>query len=591
MMLACALLSIATARVEAIAFTALGSRPALRVRVSGRPGATALRQEGEATRLVIAEAALGQRFGGAHRASWSATGRATPAWLVGARPGGPQRIDIGEGAGLVYVVLHAPRRTAPELRRDLQGLLVVLGRPLLGDGRLALALEPAPGGTDAPAADSSASREAAHGATTPPLTVREPAGAPVEPEGRENASVAELYPQLFPPAAGSDLPPAPDAAPRRTEATTFGPVRVHAAVETRYVDADAYLESPAHPVHDRYAELNPQADLKLPLGSGELRAEYRPVFRAFADHGEINSSSHPLQASLQLPLHDRFRLRLRDRFVIGTLDTRVVDPGGEYFFGLGRFRRNDADLAVSVLVAPRTSLELAGALGSVHFLEQSSFFDNASRRGALGVGFEITPTLKAVASYLYDAVPRPDAHPEAESQAHSAELSLSGELLPLLNGDLSLGYRRQQNPQAGPGGRLYSGLTFSGTLTRQLTPESTLSLYLTRALPASAYQANGFYVWTSLQAALQVPLPFALQLRFGVGQQWNDYRAVEPGAVAREDRVLSWYGALRRALSDRLALAASYRSESRRSTVPGFASESNGLLLQLEWQAKGGAER
>ena len=53
-------------------------------------------------------------------------------------------------------------------------------------------------------------------------------------------------------------------------------------------------------------------------------------------------------------------LRARDRFRSGVLDTRVVDPGGEYFFGLGRFRRNDADAGASIVVGPRLSVELGG---------------------------------------------------------------------------------------------------------------------------------------------------------------------------------------------------------------------------------------
>jgi hypothetical protein len=32
------------------------------------------------------------------------------------------------------------------------------------------------------------------------------------------------------------------------------------------------------------------------------------------------------------------------------LDTRVVDPGGEYFFGLGHFNRNDVDAGASIMV-------------------------------------------------------------------------------------------------------------------------------------------------------------------------------------------------------------------------------------------------
>jgi hypothetical protein len=576
-MLAVALLSVAAARVEAIALTTAGSRPALRVSLSGRPGAVALRRERETARLVIAGAELGPSFAGAHRVSWAAGERALPAWLSGSRASGARRIDVGEGSDLVYVVLRAPRLASAELQQDAHGLLVVFSRSASADDKTAALTAASPTRAPAPAPPAS-----------PQAGAAEPA-APDEPaEG--GGSVAELYPRLFPSPTGTEAAPAPVAAPARGEAATLGPFRLRASVEARYVDADTYLGS-AQPVHDRFAELSPRAGLELPVAAGQLAVDYRPVLRALASYDQINSNSHHVHAELDLPLGERLRLRANDRFVTGTLDTRVVDPGGEYFFDLGRFRRNDADLALSILVGPRTSLELGGAVADVHFLQQSSFFDYASRRGSLGVGFEITPNLRAVASYSYDTVPRASQRPQAESHAHAANLALNGELLPLLSGELGLGYRSQHNPSAGAGGERYTGVTFSGALTRQLAPESTLSLYLTRALPVSAYQENGFYVWTAVQAALQLPLPLALQLRFGLGQQWNDYRVAAAGASLREDRIFSWYLALRRALRGKLSLSGSYRSERRRSNVADFESDSGGLLLQLEWQALGGPSR
>ena len=197
---------------------------------------------------------------------------------------------------------------------------------------------------------------------------------------------------------------------------------------------------------------------------------------------------------------------VRDRFQAGILDTRVVDPGGEYFFGLGHFRRNDVNAGASIAVGPRLSVELAGALGAVRFQEPASFFPYDTRSASAGFGFELTPNLKAVASYVYDAVPRPDERPEAELTANSARLSLGGEILPLLTGDLSVGYRSQDSPNAGPGGTSYSGFVMSAALTRQLGRESSLGIYASRTTPVSAYEENGFYVSNSVQGTLQVPL-------------------------------------------------------------------------------------
>ena len=288
----------------------------------------------------------------------------------------------------------------------------------------------------------------------------------------------------------------------------------------------------------------------------------------------------------------RTSFNIRDRFQAGILDTRVVDPGGEYFFGLGHFRRNDVNAGASIMVGPRLSVELGGALGQVRFQEPADFFPYDTRSASAGFGFELTPTLKAVASYVYDDVPRPDERPEAELTANSVRLSLGGEILPLLTGDLSVGYRSQDSPNAGPGGTSYSGLVMSAALTRQLGRESSLGIYASRTTPVSAYEQNGFYVSNSVQGTLQVPAPAQFQLRGGVGYQWNDYRTVAVGiGVPREDRILGWYVGLRRPVRPRLFLSGAYRSEDRRSNVNSFDTNADGFYIQLEWDIFGAPSR
>jgi hypothetical protein len=409
--------------------------------------------------------------------------------------------------------------------------------------------------------------------------------------------VSELYAQLFPSGAPEAPPPESVAPvevvePARDAGIALGPFRVRASVDARYVDADTFVESTATPTRDEYLEVQPRVAAVAPVGDGHVTLDYAPVFRAFATYDDVNSSSHSLGARIDLPVGSRVTLRAGDRFRSGVLDTRVVDPGGEYFFGLGRFQRNDADAGASIMVGPRLSVELGGALGTVRFQEESDFFDYDTRMGSAGFGFELTPTLKAVASYVYDAVPRPPDRPEAEATAHSARLSLTGDLLPLLTGELSVGYRNQDTPNAGTGGTSYSGLTLGAALTRQLGREALLSAYASRSTPPSAYEENGFYVSTSVQGTLQVPMPARFQLRGGLGYQWNDYRTVSSEiGQPREDRILGWYVGLRRPVRTNLFLSAAYRSEDRTSNVDTFDTDADGFYFQLEWDIFGDPRR
>jgi len=641
-LLAAFVLAAAAARVESVSLTTLESRLAVRVLLSGTPGLVAVHREGDVARVSIMDADLGLRFAGGRRFSWTPSDGFDPA-LLAATPAKLDRLEVAAGPSEVSVLLHVPPEVSVDVRRDTRGLLLVFrsaGMPA-EPARVARAVPetapvtpapdvavapvpPAVGGVPEPAVavpppatpepapvaparveplapppavaevvPPAAPPSPAPAAETADLAKRLFPTAPVEGQAATTGAVSELYPRLFP-AAAPQAPPEETLTPPeiigegQDAGLALGPFRVRASLDARYVDADTFVESTAVPTKDRYLEVQPRVSAAAPVGEGRFTFDYAPVFRAFATYDEVNSSSHVVGAALDLPVGPSVSLRARDRFRSGTLDTRVVDPGGEYFFGLGHFRRNDADASASILVGPRLSVELGGGLGTIRFQEPSNFFDYDTRTANAGFGFELTPTLKAVASYVYDAVPLPSQREQAKATAHSGRLTLTGEILPLLTGDVSVGYRNQDSPNAGPGGTSYSGLTMMAALTRQLGREASVAVYANRSTPVSAYEENAFYVSTGLQGTLQVPLPAEFQIRGGVGYQWNDYRTVATAiGKPREDRILGWYVGLRRPVRQNLFLSGAYRKEDRRSNVDEFDTNADGFYLQLEWDIFG----
>jgi len=649
-LLAALVLAAASARVESVGLTTLDSRLAVRVVLSGTPGMVAVHREGDVARVSIMDAALGLRFAGGRRFSWTPSDGFDPA-LLAATPAKLDRLEIAASASEVSLLLHVPPDVAVDARRDSRGVLVVFRSAPAEPERVARAapvpppvptpepepppaavaapplpapvpvaappepapvpveppppvelapvpVEPPPPVEPLPAEPAAAPTPVASSTDTAELAKRLFPGAPAEAQAAGSGSVAELYPRLFPSGA-PEAPPEAAVAPGddvveagADTGVAVGPFRVRASVDARYVDADTFVESQIEPTRDQYLEVQPRVAAVAPVGEGSFSLDYAPVFRAFATYDDVNSSSHTFGAGLALPIGPSVSFRVRDRFRSGVLDTRVVDPGGEYFFGLGRFYRNDVDAGVSIAVGPRLSVELGGAAGTVRFQEESNFFDYDTRSGSAGFGYEVTPNLKAIASYVYDRLPRPDERPEAESTAHSGRLTLTGDILPLLTGEVSVAYRDQSTPNAGLGGTGFSGLTLSAALTRQLGRESTLAVYASRATPPSAFEENGFYVSSALQGTLQVPLPAEFQLRGGLGYQWNDYRTIASEiGLPREDRILGWYVGLRRPVRQNLFLSAAYRGEERQSNIDTFDTDANGLYLQLEWDLFGAPPR
>ena len=472
----------------------------------------------------------------------------------------------------------------------------------------AVALEPAPE-AKAPATPP------AEPVPPPPATAEAPAPAPSsetlelarhlfpgagamspESDSTTRASVDDLYGRLFPGGPPETTPETVVVPPVETlgadEGVPLGPLHVQAGLDVHYVDADTFVETSAAPVRDHYMEVTPRLLATAPVREGRLQVDYLPTLRALATYADVNSSSHRLGVGIDLPVGPSVLLRAKDSFVSGVLDTRDVDPGGEYFFDLARFNRNTVDGGASIVVGPRLSLELGGTLNTVRFKDPSSFFDYDTRLASAGLGYELTPNLKAIAAFVYDQVPTPLDRPEAEARARSGQVTLAGTILPLVSGSVSFGYRDQTSPNAGAGGTGYRGLVMSGSVSRQLGPDSTVTLFLNRSTPVSAFEENAFYVTTGLQGAARLPLPAALQLQAGLGYQWNDYRVVtEAIGEPRADRIFALYVGLRRPIRRQLFVSANYRREQRRSNLDQFDTNTDGFFLQLEWNIFGNPPR
>jgi Putative beta-barrel porin 2 len=403
------------------------------------------------------------------------------------------------------------------------------------------------------------------------------------------APSTDLYSKLFPYQA--EAPPAPTVA---TEAVSpapeefgpglrMGPVNLRPGVRVGYVDAEANFLANPQPVRDQYMEVQPKIAADAAVGTGRLSVTYEPILRAFGSFDVTQSTTHPVQATLDTSLGTRGRLKVSDTFVSGVLESTQVDPGGEYFFDLGRFNKNAVGANASIDMGPRVSLELGGGYDWVDFTEPSGFFGYTRALGAIGLGFEATPTLKTTFSYVYDTVPEVDERPEAKSRAHSLQLGLMGDILPLLRGSLTVGYRDQDSPNAAVSGQRFKGVTAGASLTRDLGREAAVTLLVNRSTPLSNFEDNAFYVTTAASASLLAPLPYSIALNAGGGYHWNDYQTLVTGEdFEREDRIFGWFVGLRRPIDRRMSAFAGYRWERRRSNIEPFENDTDGFVFQLD---------
>jgi hypothetical protein len=317
---------------------------------------------------------------------------------------------------------------------------------------------------------------------------------------------------------------------------------------------------------------------------------YEPRLRAFSSSASVQPTTHWLNAGLELPVGSRVKLGANEHFSKGVLEATEVDPGKEYFFDLGAFRRLATGVTGQIEVGPRMSVDVGANWNDVKVGSGAAFFSYRQQGARAGLGYEISPNLKAGLAYSYSRIPRPSDRPQAEATAHGAAFSLSGDLALLTSGRAEVAYTAQDTPNAGTGGTRYRGLTTSVGLRRELGPTSAFDLSVRRSLDPSAFEDNGFYVATLIESVLTLPGPYRSYLRAGLGYQWSGYRTTAASiGEPRADRLLAWYAGLGRPFGERAALRVDYRRERRSSNLPGFSLTTSALVVQVSLGWLGGA--
>ena len=423
-------------------------------------------------------------------------------------------------------------------------------------------------------------------------TAAAPAAPPAAAAPAASSDLRDLYRGLLPAGATAtpETPPAPagDAldpglnAPE-PEGLQLGRLTLRPSLSGVWADAENALLATPEPLADQYYEVRPQLAAEMPLGTGRFLADYEARVRRGSRFAIVDEeTTHLANANLELPLGPNLLSRASGHFSRGLLETTEVDPGREYFYQLGRFTRYDAAGGLRLETGSRFDVDLAGTYYSVDVDDQAGFFDYRGWTGTAGLGMELGPRLRAVLGYTYEEIPPDTERVEARMRAHTGTVSLHGEILPLVTGHLNLGYRDQRNPDAGPGGTHYQGLSATAQLVKEFTRSTNLVLTASRSTPPSAFESNGFFVATMVRGELNFGLPASFIALLGAGHHHNEYRVVSPEIGApREDRMTSWMAGLGRPITDWVLVRADYRYEQRASNLDQFDTDGHALTVQL----------
>jgi len=416
---------------------------------------------------------------------------------------------------------------------------------------------------------------------------------PSAPAGeRVPEDVRDLYVKLLPPPAGGDtdvvsrpLGEAPADRNGETGGLRIGFLNVKPSVLLSYIDGDAaFLDTPL-PVREKYFQVEPT--IVLSAGSpgteaSRFQLSYGPRFRTGSEFQALRVPSHLATASLDVPVGTMLALHASHHFAHGVLETTEVDPGREYFFRLSPFTRNDTELGAALNPNGRLGLEVAATRDATRLDQGSGFFDHRTDTVNVSVDDHFGVSSRVYLRYEWQHVPPSAERPIVESSGSSYAFGASGELLPLLTGNVLVGLRSLSAPQAGPGGRHYGGSILAADLKKEFSAAASLTLLAHRDTYPSGFETNAFYVVTGVGAESDLGLPFALSFHGALGWQRNSYQVQADGfAFPRQDRILGWSVGLGHAVTRWGFLRADYRHDRRTSNLTDFDTSGHVFVLSL----------
>ena len=177
--------------------------------------------------------------------------------------------------------------------------------------------------------------------------------------------------------------------------------------------------------------------------------------------------------------------------------------------------------------APAGLYSRRGRICVYHF---TGFFSHRTDSAAADLNYQIGAASRAYLRYQWDHVPPASERPVVESRASSVLLGFSGELLPLVTAEVSVGYDHLSAPRAGSGGTTYSGTVFTASLRKQFTPADSVTLLGRRGTYPSGFEQNAFYVATGAGLEADLGLPLSLMVHGDIGWQRNAYRVLAAGS-------------------------------------------------------------
>ncbi len=355
------------------------------------------------------------------------------------------------------------------------------------------------------------------------------------------------------------------------DAIVVGPFLFSPALQLTWQDRDNIFYTPDNEVRDQLILARAQLLFEAPINESNVYFSYSPQYTDYRTYELIDKWSHFFDAGGTFLFSNGLALRANYQYIIGNLETREVDPGGELYYGDPRFIKNHAAVAADYWFTQRDGLFVDFSWTDLDHSDPQLFYDYTSTAAGLGWLHQLSPTLVMDLRYgvmdfdAHDNIYRSNSFRDFLS--NSLTIGFRGQLNPVVATEARFGYRRlTYDLQPGdPPIEDFSGFIVNGSVSWDMAHGSVLSFDLLHSPFPSNYAENANYVATG------AGLTYSLDRGKVFGQahgrfQNNEYDLPDPIThELRSDDILSLGLGLGVRFTDHMSLFGSYLHEDRES--------------------------
>ena len=371
------------------------------------------------------------------------------------------------------------------------------------------------------------------------------------------------------------------------EAIPVGPFLFSPAIQLSWQDRDNIFFTPDDPVQDQVYLAKARFLFEVPIFESYLQFSYTPEYRDYKDYDLEDKWAHFVDVAGAFEFPSGLRLNLGYNYIVGNLEVREVDPGGELVWGDREFTKNFAAVGGDYFITQTDGLNFEMSWADVDHEDPDLFYDYTSLTAAAGWLHQLSPILVMTLNYGYN---RYDAKNQEEysdafhdSTSDQIAFGLRGQLSPVVATEGTIGYRRTKydSEPGDPPTEDFSGVIANGWISWDMGHGSEVRLDVLREPYPSNYGPNSNYVATGASLMYSYDRgTFFGQLRGRY--QNNDYNFADPPSdIVRSDDIATFGLGLGIRFNPFLSLWGTYLYEDRDSTIYEASYKTNIYSLGL----------